>query len=242
MGEPMTQPAAIRLADLDRAMSVSVGPTVVIVQEEASVPVAKRLLRRTRESAALIESPASPRDLATRIRRARDSVVIVRDLEHFTAADWTHLDGLRSLLERDPPALFILSPASADLMARHAPNLTSWVGAMFRRLEGGITDFSDDGEEAQREFDALASKWLRDTRLTSSLTRMVKHPAYQQIIAMGERAIPPILRDLEREPKPWGPALHAITGANPVPAEDAGRIKAVARAWLTWARENGYRW
>lgn len=59
---------------------------------------------------------------------------------------------------------------------------------------------------------------------------------------MGQAAVPLILRDLEREPKPWGPALEAITGAHPVAKEHAGRVKKIAGDWLRWARDNGYVW
>jgi hypothetical protein len=97
-------------------------------------------------------------------------------------------------------------------------------------------------DAAQIEFDRLASAWRADTRAVSSLTQMVNHPAYQQIIAMGPRAVAPILREMSREPGHWGPALHAITGAKPVPPEHEGQLKLVAAAWLKWAREQGHRW
>lgn len=100
----------------------------------------------------------------------------------------------------------------------------------------------DDVDAAQAEFDRLSRQWLEDTRFTSSLTRMVRHPAYQQIIAMGKRAIAPILRDLEQEPKMWGPALHEITGAQPVPRGDEGKVARVAAAWLAWAKDSGHEW
>jgi hypothetical protein len=100
----------------------------------------------------------------------------------------------------------------------------------------------DDDGATQAEFDRLYREWLEEAGFMSSLTRKVNHPAYQGIIAMGKRAIPPILRDLEREPKLWGPALHAITGAMPVPKGDEGKVSRVAAAWLRWARENGYDW
>jgi hypothetical protein len=35
-------------------------------------------------------------------------------------------------------------------------------------------------------------------------------------------------------------ALVAITGAQPVPPEEGGRIRKVAERWLAWARDNGY--
>jgi hypothetical protein len=94
----------------------------------------------------------------------------------------------------------------------------------------------------QGRFDALVGKWSEDTRLMSSLREIVGHSAYQEIIAMGTRAIPLILRDLERQPKHWGPALRAITGASPVPKEHAGMVEKIAEDWLQWAKENGYAW
>jgi hypothetical protein len=64
------------------------------------------------------------------------------------------------------------------------------------------------------------------------------HPAYQQIIGMGVDALPLILRELEREPDHWFWALEAITGENPVPPTDRGRLNEMARAWLRWASEH----
>ncbi len=242
----MTPLASIAFAELDRSLAVSVGATVIVMSAPSSIgDVARRLLQRADRagrSAMSIEAPATALALAKQVRYARSEVVIVHGLEHFDEAQWRRLDQLRTWLERDPPILFIMSEATAERLMRHAPNLASWVGPMLRRLEGGPGSTPVEDVEAQREFDRLAAAWLEDTQVTSSLTRMVKHPAYQQIIAMGERAIPPILRDLDQDPKHWGPALHAITGVRPVPAEDAGKLKAVAKAWLQWARDNGYRW
>ena len=88
----------------------------------------------------------------------------------------------------------------------------------------------------------MSRTWLDDTMMTSSLTKKVENRAYQAIIAMGERAIPPILRDLEREPKLWGPALHSITGANPVANSEEGKVRLVAKSWLQWAKDSRYEW
>ncbi len=94
----------------------------------------------------------------------------------------------------------------------------------------------------QFEFDCNARIWRRETAVLSSLTLIVTHPAYLRIIAMGQRAVRPILRDLVREPEHWNHALRAITGANPVLAADAGYMVRIAAAWLAWAKENGYEW
>jgi hypothetical protein len=66
------------------------------------------------------------------------------------------------------------------------------------------------------------------------------HPAYQQIIGMGPSVIPFILQELAKEPNQWFWALRALTGVNPVPAFERGRIKNMAAAWLRWGREEGH--
>lgn len=68
------------------------------------------------------------------------------------------------------------------------------------------------------------------------------HPTYQRIIGMGPRVVPLLLAELERKSGHWFWALHAITGANPVPEDSEGNLRAMAEAWLEWGRQRGYRW
>ena len=82
-------------------------------------------------------------------------------------------------------------------------------------------------ESVEQKFQRLAAVWRAETGHLSSLTKMVSHPAYQEIIALGPEVVPSLLRDLEREPDHWFAALRAITGAQPVPPEDRGRIEAL---------------
>ena len=67
------------------------------------------------------------------------------------------------------------------------------------------------------------------------------HPAYQQIIGMGEYALPLIFQALQREPDHWFWALGAITGENPVPDAHAGDLDAMTSDWLSWGDAHGYR-
>jgi hypothetical protein len=170
--------------------------------------------------------------------------MVVSGLERLTDDAWRQLDRLRGLITLKRLTVLVLSASSAERLARHAPHLTSLVGSAFFRWEDPPetppTPPIDD--DAQGEFDRLARQWTEETQVLSSVTRMIDHPAYQAIIAMGERAIRPILRDLQRGPALWGPALHAITGARPVAATDAGRVARVAEAWIAWARANDYAW
>jgi hypothetical protein len=96
------------------------------------------------------------------------------------------------------------------------------------------------GEEEVAHFHTLAERWKTDTAHHSNVAKRALHPAYQEIIGMGERVVPLLLAELRREPDDWFWALHAITGANPVPATSRGHMGAMAEAWIQWGLEKGY--
>lgn len=89
-------------------------------------------------------------------------------------------------------------------------------------------------------FNALSDKWLRDTEHVSSVTQLVLHNAYQQIIGLGPSALPLIFARLVEAPHHWFWALSAITGENPVKPEDVGNVERMRIQWLGWARSHGY--
>jgi hypothetical protein len=94
-------------------------------------------------------------------------------------------------------------------------------------------------------FQQLVSQWHRERGATSSITQMAMCPSYQQIVGMGDKAIPLILRQIENEgddPDHWFWALQAITRANPVSEDSRGDMREMARAWLDWAYMAGYDW
>ena len=64
--------------------------------------------------------------------------------------------------------------------------------------------------------------------------------AYQQIIGMGERALPLIFDEMQAHGGRWFWALRAITGENPVRPEDRGDARRMTQTWLEWAREHNY--
>jgi hypothetical protein len=212
----------------------------VVVERDTSV-IAVRIARNLLSSTHVI----APRDAAGLVRRlyaAGNAPVVVSGLSELPEEEWRHLDQLRSRLQRDARTVLVLSPQAARLMMRAAPNLSSWIGPPLWYLETADDANKGDADAAQVDFDRHRQEWLEETAFSSSLTLKVNHPAYRAIIAMGERAIPPILRDLERQPKLWGPALEAITGASPVSPDEKGKMRRVAEVWLQWARENGYAW
>lgn len=91
----------------------------------------------------------------------------------------------------------------------------------------------------EERFHALSRQWEEETGHLSSISQIVMHPAYQQIIGMGPAVVPLLLNDLVRTKSHWFWALRAITGENPVSHEDRGYIERMAHAWADWGRARG---
>ncbi len=88
----------------------------------------------------------------------------------------------------------------------------------------------------ERRFLDLAEQWHWETDCYSMSRQVLDHPAYREITAMGEVALPWILRDLEQTGGHWFEALRTITGENPASEAQRGRIDQVSDAWLEWGR------
>lgn len=93
--------------------------------------------------------------------------------------------------------------------------------------------------ELEQEFNALADRWHRETRLLSSVSKMAMHPAYQGIIALGRSVIPFVLRDLKKTRDHWLWALYVLSRFHDPAPPDATFDEAVD-AWLAWGKEQGY--
>ena len=91
-----------------------------------------------------------------------------------------------------------------------------------------------------RRFQELHWTWSQEVAALSDIDAICTHPAYQQIIGMGETALPMIFAELQRGNDYWFWALKAISGEDPVPEEDRGRIARMKQHWLTWGSERGY--
>ena len=103
----------------------------------------------------------------------------------------------------------------------------------------GATGLANDPVE--QEFHRLASLWKESQGVSSSLTDLFAHPAYQGIIRLGWPAVPYLLAELQHEPDWWFAALKTITGADPVPPSGRGKLDAMTKAWLEWGRTQGVR-
>jgi hypothetical protein len=97
--------------------------------------------------------------------------------------------------------------------------------------------------EIDRQFRELAEQWKRERpNYSSSITLMIACHPYLRIISLGQKVVPSILAELERNPDFWFSALRAITDANPITDEIRGKLIAMKDAWIAWGKANGYRW
>jgi len=89
-------------------------------------------------------------------------------------------------------------------------------------------------------FQRLAEQWREETFLSSSITANLAHPAYLTVMAMGEKALPLILRELESRGGQWTTALRYIVNQDDYPDKpaDIGKPRELKEAWLTWGRRN----
>jgi hypothetical protein len=91
-----------------------------------------------------------------------------------------------------------------------------------------------------RRFDELAAKWRDDTEFDSAPTTIYQHPAYLEIVGWGPPVLPLMFADLATHGSFWFGALRTLTGEDPVPPEDRGRIARMREHWLGWGRARGY--
>jgi hypothetical protein len=76
--------------------------------------------------------------------------------------------------------------------------------------------------------------------MLSSMTKKFNHPAYQEVIALGEAVVPLILEELRMRPAYWFHALEAITHESPIPKGQPVELSGATSAWLNWGRDREY--
>jgi len=107
-------------------------------------------------------------------------------------------------------------------------------------IRTGEASSAEIPEPVRARFDRLADRWNAETEFISSSTALILNSSYQQIIGMGQAALPLILKRLKDQGGHWFWALKHITGEDPVGADDAGDYPKMREAWLLWGREHHY--
>ena len=90
----------------------------------------------------------------------------------------------------------------------------------------------------EERFAVLAIEWKNYSMFRSSITELINHSSYRQIIKLGEDVVPLILEELKKEPRQWFSALIKITGVDPTTDEIQGDVKKMAEAWLQWGEHH----
>lgn len=88
----------------------------------------------------------------------------------------------------------------------------------------------------EEEFYKLAEEWKNSRNPFSDIKEMTSVPAYSKIVLLGWPAVPLILKELSQELDHWFEALFLITGENPVPEPDLGKMKLMRDYWLEWGK------
>lgn len=96
------------------------------------------------------------------------------------------------------------------------------------------------GETLDQRFRRLEAEWKAETSHLSSNAAIVNHPAFREIVMMGEAVVPLMLRDLSEHASLWVWALPELTGENPVEGSETGKIARMSEAWVRWGRQQGY--
>jgi hypothetical protein len=95
---------------------------------------------------------------------------------------------------------------------------------------------AEELEPLPDRFRRLADEWSKDVASVSSLSAMTRHPKYREIVALGWRIVPLMLKDLQQNHRFWFPALNEITGIQPFDNRDAGNSKRMIEAWIQWGK------
>lgn len=157
----------------------------------------------------------------------------------FILDERTSQTSVRDLLASDGDAVIEIRNTAGALLARvERSNGTGAETGAASPAADESTEPRADGDAAAR-FQRLAEQWKTESEFLSSTSDAAMHPAYQQIIGLGRAALPRILRELEHEPRQWFWALKAITGEDPVPPGDRGRVDRMSAVWLEWGRGRG---
>lgn len=119
---------------------------------------------------------------------------------------------------------FELSLPREDVYKKSRPKKWSFVSVTIHLLDS-----------TQHKFNSLCKRWRDETLYYSSLEQICFHPAYQTIMAMGEKALPFIMKDLDKQFGHWFYALNQIVQKNV--AEGAGNLEEARQRWLNWGRE-----
>jgi hypothetical protein len=115
------------------------------------------LVRAGQVQAQRVVAPRRAAAFATLVQETQGALV-VHGLDGYSAEDFRHLDGLRSVLQRRDPVVLVLTREATEQINRYAPNLASWI-YRYWTLDSAAGVLPDDQKEAR--LDVLRGKFDR---------------------------------------------------------------------------------
>lgn len=99
--------------------------------------------------------------------------------------------------------------------------------------------------ELKRKFEELKAQWKQETMHLSRMDKVIEHPAHQEIIQMGKKALPLIFQDIiQNNNCDWMATLYLIVKEIDelphFPEEIRGKYVECHRIWLEYAVKRGY--
>jgi len=88
----------------------------------------------------------------------------------------------------------------------------------------------------ETKFVKLINRWIIDTESYSSISAMMMHDNYQELLKMGDVIIKYLIDCLKVQDYTWHYAilLSSLTQENPVQNSSRGNLKEVSKDWLYW--------
>ena len=96
-----------------------------------------------------------------------------------------------------------------------------------------------DANDVRRTFRRLFDVWDRDTFIHSCPDEIYGHWAYEQILGLGEPAVPYMLGEIQRGNSKLMVALDSMFGGSPVRIPEP-TTEEVMSAWMDWGEATGY--
>ena len=96
-----------------------------------------------------------------------------------------------------------------------------------------------DSGEIRNRFRHLFDVWDKDTFIFSFSYQIYNHWAYEELVSLGEPAIPYMLGELQRGRSKVVAALHTISGESLVQGLRLTTEEIMER-WLAWGEEKGH--
>lgn len=104
--------------------------------------------------------------------------------------------------------------------------------------EKAVVDTVDDTLEAQ--FAKSSKMAFKQFGASSDLSRLFYSQGYIEVIGLGPRVVPLLLRDMMERRRPWIFALQAITRHNAARNVEPGDIRSAINAWLAWGKRRRF--